>query len=441
MLGEADLKTYVWGATALLSALGLLAGCGGKNDYVAPPPPAVTVSHPEQRKVTSYLEYTGATKAVESVDLRARVKGFLKERLFEEGSDVKAGQLLLVIDEEPFHVRVEQAKAKREQAESALTKAEQSKAREVARSQQALDQAALLLAQVEEGRQRMLLSRKASSKEDLDRAEANRKKADAQVESDKSSLEQAEADHQTNILAAKASLEQAKADVRNAEIDLGYCRVHAPIDGRISRGIVSVGNLVGDNQATLLATILKDNPVYVYMSVSESDLLRFRKMVSQGKRPDYRKHKIRLDMALSNESGFPHEGRVDYTDPGVDPGTGTIMARGIFPNDDHDIVPGLFVRVRVALEEHDKALLVPERSLSADQAGSFLLLVGGGNVVEQRPVKVGAAIDGMRVIEEGLKPDDLVIVNGLQRARPGQQVDPKQAKVESAAAVAAATSK
>lgn len=411
---------------ALLAALAQAAGCGGKNDYVAPPPPAVTVSVPERRKVTSYLEYTGATRAIESVDLRARVKGFLKERLFEEGSDVKAGQLLLVIDEEPFRVKVDQARAKRDEAVSALTQAEQSKKREVARAQVALDQAALLLAQVEEGRQRTLLARKASSKEDLDRAEAGRKKADAQVDADKANLEQAEADYQTGILAAKAGLAQAEADVKNAEIDLGYCRVHAPIDGRISRKLVDVGNLVGDGQATLLATILKDNPIYAYMSVSESDLLRFRQQVKEGKRVDYHKDTIRLDLALGDEEGFPHEGRLDYADPGVDPGTGTVMARGIFPNDDHRIVPGLFVRVRVALEEHDKALLVPELALGADQGGSFLLVVGGDNVVEQRPVKLGAAVEAMRVIESGLKPDDLVIVNGLQRARPGQKVDPKR---------------
>ena len=274
----------------------------------------------------------------------------------------------MIIDEEPFQVAVDQAKAKLAEAESALKQAEQSKKREVARAQVALDQASLLLAQVEEGRQRILLNRKASSKEDYDRADATRKKAEAQVDADKASLEQAEADYETAILAAKAGLEQARADVRNAEINLGYCRVHAPIDGRISRKLVSVGNLVGDGQATLLATILKDNPIYVYMSVSESDLLRFRKQVSEGKRVDYRKDKIRLDMALADEAGFPHEGRVDYSDPGVDPGTGTVMARGIFENADHRIVPGLFVRVRVALEEREKALLVPERTWAPTRA-------------------------------------------------------------------------
>lgn len=418
-----------------VAALGpALAGCGGGNKYQAPPPPEVTVARPVRRAVTSYLEYTGNARAVQSVDLRARVKGFLRELNFVPDKTVKAGDLMMVIEEEPFRATHEQAAAKLAEAESALRKAEQSKAREVARAQLALDEAASLLAKVEEARQRSLARRDAASKEDFDRAEANRKKADAQVDADKANLDQYTADYETNILSAKAAVIQAKSGLTNAQINLNYCRIIAPIDGRISRNLVDRGNLVGDNQSTLLATIVQDDPVYVYMTVPESDLLRFRQQVRDGKRVDYLTTPIRMDLALSDEKGFPHEGKVDYADPYVDPATGTITCRGIFPNPDHVIVPGLFARVRVALDSKPDALLVPDRALGADQSGRFLLVVGKDDKVEQRPVTVGSLEpDGLRVVEGKIGPEDRVVVNGLQRARPGLPVKPVEQKAEAAA--------
>ena len=418
-----------------IAALGpALAGCGGGNKYQAPPPPEVTVARPVRRAVTSYLEYTGNARAVQSVDLRARVKGFLRELNFVPDKTVKAGDLMMVIEEEPFRATHEQAAAKLAEAESALRKAEQSKAREVARAQLALDEAASLLAKVEEARQRSLARRDAASKEDFDRAEANRKKADAQVDADKANLDQYTADYETNILSAKAAVIQAKSGLTNAQINLNYCRIVAPIGGRISRNLVDRGNLVGDNQSTLLATIVQDDPVYVYMTVPESDLLRFRQQVRDGKRVDYLTTPIRMDLALSDEKGFPHEGKVDYADPYVDPATGTITCRGIFPNPDHVIVPGLFARVRVALDSKPDALLVPDRALGADQSGRFLLVVGKDDKVEQRPVTVGSLEpDGLRVVEGKIGPEDRVVVNGLQRARPGLPVKPVEQKAEAAA--------
>ncbi|AGA25371.1 efflux RND transporter periplasmic adaptor subunit [Singulisphaera acidiphila] len=405
--------------------LALVAGCEQGNAYVPPPPPEVTVSHPTQKSVTNYVQYTGTTKAVESVDLRARVRGFLKERKFQDGGDVKEGELLLVIDEEPFQVQLDVAKAKVDEAKAAQLTAEQSKSREVATAQLALDDALLMLARVEETRQRNLFARNAASREDLDRTQAELKRTAAQVDADKAKLEQSRADYETQILAAKAKLEAANADVRNAEINLSYCRIKAPISGRISRRLVDVGNLVGDGEATLLATILKEDPIYAYMSISEADVLGFRAQVRHGDRVDYKKEKVTLDLGLANEKGFPHEGRLDYADPGVDPATGTLIARGIFPNPNDEIVSGLFVRIRVALEARPNALLVPDRALGADQVGPFLLVVDKENVVERRAVKLGAEIDGQRVIEENLKPDDLIVINGLQRARPGSKVNPK----------------
>jgi len=411
--------------SAGLSVLVLVVGCGKPNEYAAPPPPEVTVSVPIRRAVTDYLEYTGTTKAVETVELRARVKGFLKERHFEDGSVVKAGQLLLVIDEEPFQVALNMAQARLAEAEAAVKKAEQSKAKEVASAQLSLDKAVLLLSKLEEGRTKNLLARNAGTRESLDQAEASRRKGEAQVEADEANLEQSGADYQTNILSAKANVEAAKSDVRNAEINLGYCRISSPFEGRISRRAFDVGNLVGDGQATLLATILKDDPIYTYNTVGESDLLRFRKMAREGTHRDFEKgEEITLALGLANEEGFPLKGRLNYADPSVDPASGTITVRGIFPNPGRVIVPGLFARVRVALEEKPDALLVPERALGTDQEGRYLLVVDKKDVVERRKVKVGSQEGELRVIDSNLGPDDLVIVNGLQKARPGGKVKP-----------------
>ena len=431
--------------TALIAAscsamalIGLAAGCGNSaNSYVKPPPPEVTVGTPVQRAVQSYLEYTGSTKSLATVNLRARVKGFLKEVHFKEGNEVKAGDLMLVIDEEPFKIQADIVQAKLDEAEASYKKAEQSKAREVAQAQISLDSAVLLLDQIEERRNRILNSRNAGSREDVDKAEANTKKSAAQLESDKANSDQVKADFETNILAARASVESAKAELENAKINLGYCRVTAPIDGRISRKFVDLGNLVGDADATVLATIVNTNPIYAYMSISEGDLLRFRSMVSKGERPDFRKEVVPLDLGLVNEMGFPHKGKVDYADPTVDPATGTIQARGIFDNPDASILPGLFCRIRVPFVNTPNALLVPESALGSDQAGRYLLVVNADNVVEQRKIKPGSLEDdGLRVVEGDIKPDDLVVVNGIQRSRPGQKVQPKKAGIVPAAAAA-----
>ena len=414
--------------TALVSAAAtvvLAFGCGPSNQYQAPPPSDVTVIHPIRKSVMTYLEYQGETRPVETVEIRARVKGFLTERNFTSGEEVKEGQLLFVIEEKPFEILVKESQAKLAVAQSNLNKAQSSKAREISTAQLALDKASLLLANVEESRQHSLASRNAATQQDIDRAEASQRKSEAQVESDEASLEQAKADYDVNILAAKASVAEAQSSLEDAKNNLSYCRVVAPFNGRISRNLVDVGNLVGDGQTTLLAVLLKEDPIYAYVSVSESDVLRFRKMVAEGRRPDYRTEAVPLELGMSDEKGFPHTGRLDYSDPGVDSSTGTVQARGIFPNPDRKIVPGSFVNVRVPFENKEDALLVPESALGSDQTGRFLLVVGPKDIVEQRKVETGSQVDDMRIIESGLEPNDRVVVNGLQRCRPGQPVKPK----------------
>jgi RND family efflux transporter MFP subunit len=409
-----------WASSVFIA---VLTGCEDRNKYVEPPPPEVTVAYPVQREVTNYVEATGTAQPVLTVEIRARVKGFLKERHFKEGAVVKKDELLLVIDEEPFRLQLDQAKTRLAEAEAALRKANQSRAREVARAQLALDESQLLLARIEEGRQRSLMSRNAATREELDRADANRKKNEAQVEATHAHLDQAEADYKTNILAAEASSASAQTAVRNAEIELSYCKMYSPMDGRISKVNFDVGNLVGDGQASLLATVVKIDPIYAYSNVSETDLLRTRSRSGDPSRSGY--DSMPMELGLANEEGYPHQGRSDYQDPGVDSGTGTIRVRGVFPNPDGTILPGLFVRIRVPLDRRKDALMVPERALGTDQSGQYVLVVGDDNVVDYRPVRVGVLIDGFRVVDGKIGPKDRVVVDGLLRARPKLKVTPK----------------
>jgi membrane fusion protein (multidrug efflux system) len=408
-----------------------VAGCGQQNQYFEPPPPEVTVATPRQQAVTRYLEITGTAQPVVSVDVRARVRGFLKERHFEEGSMVEQGQLLLVIDEEPFQLQLEQAKARYAEAQTALQKAEQSRARELARAKLALDEAALFQAESNESRLKRLISGKTVTQDEYERAESLRKQAMAQVDSSKASLLQAEADFETDILAARASLAAARTAMRNAEIELGYCRMAAPISGRITEVNFDVGNLVGDGQASLLATIVQLDPIHVYMTLSESDFLKYQQgLARRGAKSSP------VAMSLDGDEGFPHRGAVDYHDPAIDAGTGTIRLRAQFANADRMILPGTFAKLRLPIDQKQDALLVPERALGTDQSGQYLLVVGTDNTVHYRGVKVGTRVGEMRVVEGEIKPEDRVVVEGLLRARPNMKVVPKQIATPEAPGVA-----
>ncbi len=408
--------------SGMIVILGLALGCDRRNQYAPPPPPEVTVRTPTKKSVQTYLEYSGVIKAIESIDLPARVKGVLKERLYQEGGEVKADQLLLVIDETEFKAKVEKAAAALAEAQANLVKAQTSKAREVAAAQLALDKASLLLAQIELSRQRSLISRNAASQQDIDRADATTKKNQAQVDADDASLSQVKADYDVNILSAKASISSADAELNLTKLDLSYCRIKAPVAGRVSRSVRDVGNLVGDTQTMILATLLREDEVYAYVSISESDLLRLRALRRAGERPDFLKVNVPIEVGLMNETGFPHKGRVQYADPGVDSTTGTVQARGLFANPDRILVPGAFARVRLPFEMRKDALLVPEEAIGSDALGRYVLVVNEKNLVEQRRVEVGPQAEGDRVIEKGLSESDRVIVNGIQKARPGRSV-------------------
>jgi RND family efflux transporter MFP subunit len=366
---------YFISAAFCISAC-MLAACGQENRYVAPPPPQVSVAIPVQQEVTRYLETTGNTAAVNTVNLVARVQGFLEKIEYRDGDEVKAGTTLFVIEPEPYQLKLEQAQA----AEAGA-------------------QATLIQTQAEYDRLVELAGRQVASKAALDNALANRD-------------------------SARAKLKQAQVDTAQARINLRYTQVKAPFDGIVTARLVSIGELVGVNGPTQLATIVSTDPIYVNFNVSEQDVLRIRgEMRERGLTPQDLK-KVPVEVGLQNEQGYPHKGTLDYASPTVTQGTGTLAARAIFANAHRALLPGFFVRVRIP-EEQQNALLIPDAALGSDQGGRYVLVVGNDNVVEQRKVTLGVRQGDLRVIESGLEPKDRVVIDGIVRALPGQKVDPR----------------
>ena len=358
----------------ILAGLLTLAGCKKTNQYAAPPPPKVTVTTPVSRPVTRYLEATGTVTAIASVDLVARVQGFLQDISYTDGAMVKAGDVLFTVEPLPYQARLQQAQAAEAGAKAQLSNAESTFAR-----------------------QQELQNRQVSSVQSLDEARAQRDNA-------------------------RAAVLQAEANTQLAAINYTYTRVQAPFDGRVTAHQASVGQLVGTTP-TPLATLVQVRPIQVTFSVSEQDVQRLRADGAKRGERGPNVPTIRLELGLQSETGTPHRGHLDYIAPVVDPATGTMTARGVLENEDLTLLPGYFARVRVPIGEPSPALLVPDAALNAGQSGRYVLVVGDDNVVALRPVTAGPLQDGMRVIESGLKPDDKVIVSGLQRAAPGQKVE------------------
>jgi RND family efflux transporter MFP subunit len=378
---------------ALIATLVSTTGCDQKeNKFVPPPPPPVTVTHPTVQPVTDFIYLTGNTQAVDQVQLEARVEGFLTSIHFKDGDYVKKGDLLFVIEQDVYKSKVQQAEG-----------------------QLAAAQAQLLRASQEYDRQVSLLKQNATAKSEVEKWKAERDAAEA------------------NIVEAKASLELAR-------INLGYTRVVAPFDGRMDRHLVTPGNLVGAGKPTALAAITRMDPIYAYFTLNERDLVRLAKPGREKGQVQYKEAAAPVFAGIEGVEDYPYEGRLDFVSTGLDPGTGTILLRAVYKNPRGAtgvpaLVPGMFVRLRIPINIREKALLVSERALGVDQGGRYLLVVNDKDIVEQRPVKVGANVNGMRVIEEGLKADEWVVVSGIQRARPGAKVTPVK---EGAAPVAAA---
>jgi len=419
--------------TVMAGALAVTAaGCRPQNGFVAPPPPVVTVAQPLERDVVDYFQTTGETRAVAKVELRAQVSGYLKEIHFEDGQTVEKGQLLFVIDPHRYQAAVNSAKA-------ALLKAE---------AQEKLATAQL-------GRTRALVERKAGTKEQLDEAEAE-------------------------LASAKADVASANSAISRAQLDLGFTEIKAPFAGRMGRHEVDLGNLV-EVGTTRLATLESVSPVHVYFTMNEADMLRFMEPASDGSARMIGSGPKGIELALGTGDDFSiGGGRLDFGEFGVDPATGTTLRRAVFGETVEDgkvvkgldprLVPGLFVRVRAAVGAPRPRVLVEERAISSDQRGTYVLVVNekkdepageegegkpaaappagqppagapaaGGQpsgepagpryVVEYRPVKLGRLDAGLRVVEQGLTGKEWVVINGLQRARPGTEVKPDRAEM------------
>ncbi|WP_334366170.1 MULTISPECIES: efflux RND transporter periplasmic adaptor subunit [unclassified Bradyrhizobium] len=361
--------------------MGILSACE-QNTFVPPPPPKVEVAPPLQRPFTRYLEATGNTAAIKNVDLVARVQGFLQSINYTDGAYVKEGTSLFTIEPDTYKLKLEQAQA----AESGA-------------------QASVRQTEADFKRQQELVQRQAVSQATLDNSTAARDNA-------------------------QASLLQAQVNTKIAAVNYGYTNVVAPFDGVVSAHLVSVGELVGASSPTQLATIVALDPIYVNFNVNEQDVLRIREEARRrGLTPDDLRQ-VPIEVGLQTETGFPHQGKLDYAATTLNQSTGTLPVRGVLPNADRALLPGFFVRIRVPLDQVQNALLVPDVALGSDQSGRYVLVVNGENVVEQRKVRVGPLEGELRVIEEGLKPDDRVITAGLLRAIPGQKVDPQVKTVE-----------
>jgi RND family efflux transporter MFP subunit len=380
---------YVVRPVLVLTLLWSITACDSKrNEYVEPPPPKVTVAQPVQQEVIEYLEFTGTTRAYEEADIQARVAGFLQSMNFIPGTRVKKGDLLFVIDPKEY-----QAELNASMAELKAAKAMHHRAQiEYERAKRVFDQGA--------GRETDVVKWRGERDVTL------------------------------------AAIERAKAKVERAQLNMSYTQIIAPISGRIGRNLVDLGNLVGEGEPTLLAKVTRFDPMYAYFNLNERDLLKvmttYRQAIkTKGYNPDEQsdtRAEIPLFLGLANEEGYPQKGVYEFADSSVDTGTGTIQLRGVFPNPGPAamLVPGLFIRLRLPIDKQADALLVTERAIGADQGGSYLLTVGSDNMVAKKPISMGQLVDGLRVIEEGLQPGELVIVKGLQRARPGGKIDPEK---------------
>jgi RND family efflux transporter MFP subunit len=382
-------------AGAAVLGIALVAGAGdagrvqAQGVAPAPPPPPVTVSRPLVRETVEWDEYTGQFAAVDYIELRARVSGYLQSINFQDGQIVKAGDLLFQIDPRPFEASLLAAKAQLAQAEARL---------ELANHQ---------LARAVELRQRDFL---AASTYD---------------------------ERLNEVRGAAAAGDTARSQIRTAELDIEYARITAPITGRISRHEVSIGNLISGSpggSTTMLTTIVSIDPIYFYFDMSEGDYLAYQRATAQGRLSETRESSPLVQVRLSDETEWKRAGLINFVDNQVNRSAGTVRARAVFPNPDGFLTPGQFARVRIPGSERYDAILIPDSAVVTDQSRKLVMTVAEDGTVVPKVVRPGPTTDdGLRIIRSGLTPTDQVIINGLVRARPGGKVTPQPGKIEAVA--------
>jgi membrane fusion protein, multidrug efflux system len=365
----------------------LVVGCDGKPvDKAAPPPPSVTVSPPLEKTITEWDEYTGRFVAVAAVEVRARVSGFINSINFVDGQIVKQGDLLFVIDPRPYTIAVEVAKGDLERARAKLE-----------------------IATLDVERATPLIRSQTLTEREFDTRRSTQRDAAGSVASSEAALKQ-------------------------AALNLEWTEVRAPIAGRISDRRVDAGNLItgGQTGATDLTAIVSIDPIYFVFDASEADFLRYLRLAAAGARPSSRDVQNPVSVRLADETEFKHQGRMDFVDNVVNPKTGTMRGRAVFDNKDGLLTPGFFGRLRLFGGEH-AALLIPDGAIASDQASKIVFTVADDGTVGTKRVEIGPMLDGSRIVRSGLAPSDRIVVDGLQRARPGQKVTAESVKVEAAA--------
>jgi RND family efflux transporter MFP subunit len=373
-------KAWLIVAGAFLACLEGCDNAPANNAPAQPPPPRVTVGAPIQKVITEWDDYSGRFAALEHVEVRARVGGFLNSVHFRDGEIVRKGQLLFVIDPRPFEATRAQAEGQLEQARSQVVLSERNLARAAG-----------------------LRAREMVSEQMYD-------------------------ERKQTLEAARAAVATAEAALRRTELDLEFTRVIAPTSGRISRHLVSVGNLIsgGEASSSLLATIVSLDPIDFYFEADQNAYLRYARMARSGERPSSRDAPNPVLLALGDEGEFTHRGRMNFVDNAFDTGTGTMRARARFENPDLLFAPGMFARIRLLGSGEREAVLVPDSAVVTDQSRKVVYVVGRDNVVEMRQVELGRLVDSLRVIREGLSASEFIVVSGLQRVRVGAPVTPVQ---------------
>lgn len=410
-------------ATLMAAAVLVIAGCGrkdaGSKAGAPPPPPSVVVAEVTQRTVPIFSEFVGQTAANQTVEVRARAQGMLEKIFFTEGAVVRKGQLLFQIQKSEYQARVLAAKAALSKAEADLSQARERTDVIQAEAHLAQAQTRHALTRSDLARYIPLAKENAVTQIDLDTARAKEESARSEVTAAQATLKNRIDAVRYNIEKATAVVAAAKADLSLAEINLAYTTIRSPITGIIGLQEVNAGNLVGKNEATLLATISSSSNLDVDFSISEAYLLQLTKSGKAGSRSG-----VGFQLILSDNSIYDQEGRFSVVDRTVDPRTGTIKVRASFPNASNRLRPGQFARVRVAAEERPDAILVPQVAVQELQSAKYVMVVGSDNKVSQRTVKVGDRVEDSYVVTEGLKAGERVVTDGLQKIRPGMVVTP-----------------